>query len=82
MHPTYDPQPVPRELVDDLEVPLVEEIAAKVHDAWAFEKRKQGKHQDHPDWIPYEELPDNVKEYDRTTVRTVLAALVQMGYAL
>jgi hypothetical protein len=29
----------------------------------------------HTDMYPYDELPDNVKEYDRVTVRTVLAAI-------
>lgn len=29
----------------------------------------------HTDMYPYEELPENVKEYDRVTVRTVLKAL-------
>ena len=27
---------------------------------------------DHPDMLPYQELPENVKEYDRVTVRRVL----------
>lgn len=29
----------------------------------------------HPDMIPYSELPENIKEYDRVTVRTVLDAM-------
>jgi hypothetical protein len=29
----------------------------------------------HTDMYPYEELPENIKEYDRVTVRTVLQAL-------
>jgi hypothetical protein len=28
----------------------------------------------HPDMYPYEKLPDNIKEFDRATVRTVLKA--------
>lgn len=37
-----------------------------------FEKRCEHCH---PDMYPYDELPENVKEYDRVTVRAVLAAL-------
>lgn len=33
----------------------------------------------HSDMYPYEELPDNVKEYDRVTVRTVLSAIKDIG---
>ncbi len=29
----------------------------------------------HTDMYPYEELPENIKEYDRVTVRTVLEAI-------
>jgi len=32
----------------------------------------------HPDMYPYRELSENVKEYDRTTVRTVLEAIVAL----
>jgi hypothetical protein len=53
---------------------LVETLAEKVHEAWQEEKHKQGIY-NHPDDIPYSELKDNIKEYDRVTVRTVLNAL-------
>lgn len=60
-------------------------IAAKVHDSWVEEKRKQGFHHPdtcqilncskcHSDIIPYDELPEYKKEYCRVTVRTVLKA--------
>lgn len=53
---------------------LVESLAEKVHESWQEEKHKQGIY-NHPDDIPYSELKDNIKEYDRVTVRTVLNAL-------
>lgn len=31
----------------------------------------------HSDMYPYDELPENVKEYDRVTVRSVLKAIKQ-----
>ena len=51
-----------------------EKICEAVHNEWWEEKKRQGI-DDHPDMLPYQELPENVKEYDRVTVRRVLEAL-------
>lgn len=65
-----------------------EMLSKKVHDAWMEEKANQGftygetldlENKKHPDMVPYEELPDNVKEYDRSTVRAVLKAQREVG---
>lgn len=32
----------------------------------------------HPDMYPYEQLPENIKEYDRVTVRAVLSSLSKL----
>lgn len=95
-----------------MELPDIELVAEKVHDAWWETKQKAGFHaphecesdnkksylnaswqnQDrfddhfdadkykwcdkcHPDMIPYSNLEDNIKEYDRVTVRTVYEAI-------
>ena len=34
----------------------------------------------HADMLPYAELPDHIKEYDRVTVRGVLAGIDEAGY--
>jgi hypothetical protein len=36
--------------------------------------------QHHADMLPYAELAEHVKEYDRATVRAVLGALTDLGY--
>jgi hypothetical protein len=36
----------------------------------------------HTDMYPYAELPENIKEYDRVTVRSVLSAIKKMGSEL
>ena len=51
-----------------------EEICEAVHNGWWEEKKRQGV-TDHPDMIPYSELSEEVKEYDRVTTRRVLDAL-------
>jgi hypothetical protein len=38
-------------------------------------KRKKHCNHCHTDMYPYNELPENIKEYDRVTVRSVLAAI-------
>ena len=53
---------------------IIEYLSEKVHESWQEEKHKQGVY-NHPDDIPYSELADNIKEYDRVTVRSVLKAL-------
>jgi hypothetical protein len=57
-----------------MEEQIIEWLSEKVHEAWQEEKHKQGVY-NHPDDIPYSELADNIKEYDRVTVRSVLKAL-------
>ena len=32
----------------------------------------------HPDMYPYEELPENIKDYDRVTVQAVLEAIKKL----
>mgnify|MGYP000843570206 CR=1 FL=1 len=83
---------------------LIEQLSARVHDAWWEEKARQGFHAPlscprrspaneytkfecvcekcHTDMYPYEELPENIKDYDRVTVRTVLQALDDLGIKL
>ena len=62
---------------------IIEKLSEKVHNAWMKEKKLQGftygeKYDDvnkkHPDLLPYEALKEEVKEYDRVTVRAVLKA--------
>lgn len=51
-----------------------EAICESVHNGWWEEKKRQGVTK-HPDMLPYSELAEEVKEYDRVTVRRVLDAL-------
>nr|DAU02816.1 MAG TPA: Protein of unknown function (DUF2829) [Caudoviricetes sp.] len=57
----------------------LETIAEAVHNAWWEEKKKQGV-TDHPDMIPYSELSEEVKEYDRVTARTTIEAFNYMTH--
>lgn len=57
----------------------LEQVAEAVHNAWWDEAKKQGR-ENHPDMIPYNELAENVKEYDRTTAKAVIECGTYMTY--
>lgn len=70
---------------------LVEKLAEKVHDRWVEGRRAEGwrygpvrddEKKETPCLVPYEELPDGEKEYDRTTAMTAIQGLCELGYEL
>lgn len=70
---------------------LVERLAASVHDAWALQRLAEGwsygpKRDDHlkqhPDLVPYEDLSESEKQYDRNTVEGTLRAIMALGYQI
>ncbi len=88
---TYTPAPLdtssiqlPPSLVE-----LLERLAQNTHDVWSAQRISQGwtlgeKRDDitkkHPCLVPYEELPDVEKEYDRKTASETLKAILLLGY--
>ena len=87
----YIPQPIdttavvlPKELMN-----LAEEMAKNVHEVWAAGRIADGwtygevrddAHKTHPCLIPYEELPESEKEYDRKASVETLKFIVKAGY--
>ena len=68
---------------------LTERVAENVHELWAQQRMKDGwswgpKRDDtakqHPGLLPYSELSDSEKEYDRITTRGVLKLILALGY--
>lgn len=90
---TYTPQPIDTsdiQLPAELEV-LVEEMSKNVHDVWSETRISQGwtygpQRDDtlktHPCLIPYEELPDSEKEYDRNTSIGTLKLILKLGFKI
>ena len=75
-------------LTSDLEE-LVERLAQNNHDQWARSRIEEGWRYGemrndvdklHPDLLPYEQLPETEKEYDRKTVVEALKAIIALGY--
>ena len=90
---TYTPQPIDTtgvELPKELEQ-LVEKMSKNVHEVWADARISQGwtfgeKRNDdlktHPCLIPYEELPEEEKEYDRNTSIRTLKLIMKLGFKI
>lgn len=89
----YEPKPFDTagvELPAELQ-PLVDRLAANAHDVWAAQRMSDGwtygpsrddANRRHPCLVPYDELPDSEKEYDRNSVRQTLKAILQLGYRI
>lgn len=89
----YIPRPIDTsEIILSKEICEIGELLAKnTHETWAVQRLadgwKYGEQRDdanklHPCLIPYEDLPEEEKEYDRKTATEALKLLVAMGFAI
>lgn len=78
------------ELPSDLD-DLCEAIAENAHDTWALERQSEGwtwgperddENLQTPDMVPYAELPDSEKQYDRIVAFDTLKLLTALGYKI
>ena len=89
----YQPKPINTAdvvLTDEL-IDLTEKIAANVHEVWALGRVSEGwsygeKRDDQlkqtPCLVPYDELPESEKEYDRKTAMETLKLVIALGYKI
>ena len=70
---------------------LREAIAENAHDMWAMERQSEGwtygpKRDDSlletPDMVPYAQLPESEKQYDRLMAEDTLKLLTALGYEI
>lgn len=88
---TYTPKPIDLsdvELTEDLNE-LREAIAENAHEVWAENRYAEGwrygvqRNDDlklHPDMVPYSQLPESEKEYDREMAMKTIKLLKKLGY--
>lgn len=88
---SYTPKPIDTAAValpPDLHA-LTERLAENAHDLWAAQRLAQGwshgpQRDDakklHPCLVPYAELPEKEKEFDRITALGTLKAILKFGY--
>lgn len=67
-----------------LQLPDLEMVSEKVHEAWLEGKQAQGltsrvSETGEELMVPYQQLTDAAKELDRITVRTVYAAIAALS---
>lgn len=89
----YMPQPIDTKdvvLPEELNA-LAEEIAKNVHEVWSEGRMKDGwtygeerndvkKH--HPCLVPYEDLTETEKVYDRNTSQETLKLIIKLGFKI
>jgi hypothetical protein len=90
---TYEPKPIPTSdvhLSPEIEE-LIERLAKNTHDVWAqlrlaegwtYGPRRDDQKKVHPCLVPYEQLPESEKEYDRQTAREALRVIIALGYRI
>lgn len=68
---------------------LAEEMAKNVHEVWAESRMREGwtygperddTKKTHPGLVPYEQLSESEKDYDRATSRETLKFIVAAGF--
>jgi hypothetical protein len=89
---TYVPDPVDTSQVNlDKLQPLLESLARNAHEIWAQQRVRDGwtygAHRDdvkrtHPGLVPYENLSESEKEYDRVMVNETLKTILALGYCI
>ena len=89
----YIPQPIDTsdvKLPEELEQ-LVEQMSKNVHEVWSETRISQGwtygeqrndELKTHPCLVPYENLPEEEKEYDRNTSVGTLKLIMKLGFVI
>lgn len=89
----YTPQPIDTKSVDlpmELQA-LAEDIAKNVHEVWASGRMKDGwtygeerndAEKKHPCLVPYEDLSEEEKEYDRHTSIETVKLILTLGFKI
>lgn len=89
----YEPQPLDTSMIElpaELEA-LAEAISKNVHEVWAQNRMKEGwtygperndEKRETPCLVPYEELSEEEKAYDRDTAFNTLKFIVSLGFQI
>lgn len=89
----YVPDPIDTSAVvlpDDL-ISLTEVLAESTHDNWASQRildgwtygpRRDDVLKTHPSLIPYEQLPEHEKVYDRRSTMETVKAILSLGFKI
>lgn len=82
---------ISRESIPTDLMPLLETLAENVHDTWAAGRLADGwtyglerndVKKQHPCLVPYDELPEEEKDYDRQTAKATISFILSKGYKI
>lgn len=89
----YSPKPLDTSdivLSDDL-LALTEQLARNVHEVWAegrlndgwrYGERRDDARRETPCIVPYDELSEEEKDFDRATAMSTIRAILALGYRI
>lgn len=93
MSHTYDPNPI-----DTSDVQLDEEVAKlaarlavnaheiwarqRIEEGWSYGPRRDDDAKEHPCLVPYDDLPESEKEYDRVMVTEAIKGAIALGFTI
>lgn len=89
----YNPKPIETgemELSQEL-LAMTEKLAENAHnigaqgrmkEGWTYGEKRDGVLKKHPNLLPYDQLPESEKEYDRRTAMETLKAVLALGYRI
>jgi len=89
----YTPNPIDTshiQLSDDI-MALSERLAKNTHEVWSagriaegwvYGKKRDDTLKQHPCLVPYEDLPESEKSYDRATTLETLKVILSLGYSI
>ncbi|WP_218973329.1 RyR domain-containing protein [Mesobacillus jeotgali] len=90
---TYKPNPLKTAsivLPEEIES-LQEQLAENIHEIWAQQRIQQGwkygperndQKKEHPNLVPYNQLSEEDKDYDRNTAMETLKTIILLGYSI
>ncbi len=89
----YTPHPLDTKdvMLSDEILELTEKIAENVHEVWASGRIAEGwtygetrddEKKTTPCLVPYSELPESEKEYDRNTAMETIRTIIKLGYKI
>lgn len=89
----YQPKPIDTSdvVLSEALNELLETLAFNTHEVWSQQRLKDGwrygaerndKEKLHPGLVPYEELTEVEKDYDRNTSREALKAIIAAGFTI
>lgn len=89
----YLPKPIDTSDIelDEEILALAEILASNTHDVWAQRKLAEGwkpgkklsdKTMTTPYLVPYEDLPEEIKQYDRSTAVETVKLIIALGYEM